>query len=367
MKIFVLTTVHPLNDVRVFVKQISSFIDSGYEVICLTKRSKLKLDSRITHIQLSLGSIRIFRIILGNILSLCYCIRHKANIYLIHDPEGLLVGYVLQVYLKKSVVYDMHENVPAQILSKQWIPVVFRNLVSKVFSFLEKLLLKNIPVIFAERSYVNVYSYVKKYELIQNYPIISVLRNIKPALCNSEVFRVCYMGRVSHQRGFDVMIRSVEEMRNLGFRIEFHIIGESDFNIGKFKHRDNYFYGRLDSLSGFGIVKSCDVGFALLKNKPNYIDSLPTKMLEYLALDTVPVVSNFPFYISIIDKLNYGYYCDPNSVNAVVKILKFQLENRFKDEKKWSVLVNLSYTWEIEYNKLERFLKSVVLEGSNAS
>ena len=49
----------------------------------------------------------------------------KADIYHIHDPELLLIALKLKKRNKK-VIYDAHEDLPRQILTKHWIPKIIR-------------------------------------------------------------------------------------------------------------------------------------------------------------------------------------------------------------------------------------------------
>ena len=58
-----------------------------------------------------------------------HALKLNADIYHIHDPELLKIVKPLKRKGKK-VVYDVHEDLPRQILSKHWIPGILRKLIS---------------------------------------------------------------------------------------------------------------------------------------------------------------------------------------------------------------------------------------------
>ena len=55
---------------------------------------------------------------------------------LFHDPELIIVGFLL-TFFGKRVVYDVHEDFPVQVMAKEYMPVLLRKFISKGFVFLE--------------------------------------------------------------------------------------------------------------------------------------------------------------------------------------------------------------------------------------
>ena len=53
----------------------------------------------------------------------------RANIYHFHDSELILVGLLLGLRGKR-VIYDVHDDLPRQVLSKRYLPPQLRGLVS---------------------------------------------------------------------------------------------------------------------------------------------------------------------------------------------------------------------------------------------
>ena len=152
----------------------------------------------------------------------------KANIYQLHDPELVLWKFLLETTGSK-VIYDMHENVPKQILTKQWLHPYFRKPLSILWKYTERLLLRETPVIFAEISYHKDYKWVRSYETILNLPILGNLLQVDAnyGVSNS----VVYVGRVAPQRGSLVTINALGLLNNIGLDLEFICIGSMSENI----------------------------------------------------------------------------------------------------------------------------------------
>ena len=47
--------------------------------------------------------------------------QQRGDLYQVHDPELLPWAWLLRC-LGKTVVYDMHENVPKDVSTKTWLP-----------------------------------------------------------------------------------------------------------------------------------------------------------------------------------------------------------------------------------------------------
>ena len=77
----------------------------------------------------------------------------NCNIYHLHDPELIRIGLKLKRNGKK-VIFDIHENIALQILSKEYSHKIQRRIISKIYRLYEiKKLKKFDALIIAEHSY----------------------------------------------------------------------------------------------------------------------------------------------------------------------------------------------------------------------
>lgn len=132
-----LTSAHAADDPRIFRRQCKSVAGVGNDVglIVCDDRAEVRDGVRIMPVDRPRGRF-------DRMTRVCWRIRRaaareRADLYHFHHPELLWVGAVLRLR-GAHVVYDVHEDVPKQILSKPWIPRWARPLVSRAVMLVER-------------------------------------------------------------------------------------------------------------------------------------------------------------------------------------------------------------------------------------
>lgn len=260
-------------------------------------------------------------------------VREEADLYHVHDPELLPVAGLLRL-AGRRVVYDMHENVPKALLSRHWIPRRFRGLVAGLYRGVERLLLANLPVVFAEQSYRNHYPFVRAHATVQNMPLL----DLKPddTVAKSPVPTVGYVGVVAPARGISVVLDALDALNAASLEVHGEFIGpvydpayeaEVERRTGRYSTPRVRFRGRMGQAEAFRVLSTCHVGLAVLQPAPNYVDSYPTKMFEYMALGIPVVVSDFPLYRSVVEREECGLCVDPEDSTAVAQAIRWLVEH----------------------------------------
>ncbi len=94
---------------------------------------------------------------------------------------------------------------------------------------------------------------------------------------------------------------------------------------------------------------------AILHPEPNYIESFPTKLLEYMAAGLPVIASNFPLWKEIIEGNNCGLTVNPLNPREIAKAVEYLLEQsdeaRKMGENGRKAVVE-KYNWETESRKL---------------
>ena len=361
MRIGILTSVHAPMDTRIYFKQARSLAAAGHEVV-LVAREGGDIDD-IEYVRLPLPRHRWARM-LTCCRILVQGLRLRCDAYHIHDPELLPVGVLLCLSTRARLVYDVHENVRKQILNKYWIPRPFRRLVAGIYGGIERLCLLFVDdVILAEDSYAPYYRR-ERVTVVHNYPILEPAGN-GGGRDYSDKPRLVYCGVVARLRGAFEMLEVAALLRTRHPEIELHVIGpcfpesfedEMRARIDSLGLEDCVrLYGRLPLDDALEHVAQCDIGLALLHPDPNYVESLPTKMFEYMSLRLPVVVSSFPLWSRIVDHAACGATVDPLAppqvAAAVARLQADRALMRRCGENGARAVVEL-YSWAAESKRL---------------
>ncbi len=362
MRIGILTSVHAPMDTRIYYKQARSLASRGHQVFLVARAGGAIADIR--HLQVPVPRSRWTRI-LTCLRILRHAVRLKCDVYHFHDPELLPIGVLIKALTGARLVYDVHEDVRIQIRSKYWIPSRLRRLVARLFGVAERFCLRWVDhVILAADCLVAEYP-GDNTTLVRNYPILSVTATRQEARTYSQRPLLVYCGVVARIRGGLEMLEVVNLLRAQFPAVLLHIIGSffpDDFEavvrarisaLGL--EQSVQIHGPLPMAEALRRVQDCDIGLALLHPLPNYIDAVPTKILEYMSLGLPIVVSHFPLSQQIVDSAQCGIAVDPLAPHAAAAAIAHlnrdaQRLRELGNNGRRAVLQR--YSWEAEEKKL---------------
>lgn len=364
-KICILTSVHSVFDTRIFHKEAKTLASVGYDVTLIAQNDKEDTVDGIKIIPLPKPKNRWERFFKTDCLLYKKALMQKADIYHFHDPELLSWMVKLKKKTGAKVIYDIHENISGQILDKEWIPEILRKPVSKIYKWREKKLLPLVDwVLLAEDSYLKIYKNYKNVSIIRNYPLISnkLLKNEIRLQHNFP--KLVYVGGISKTRGIFEMIGAIKILKQKFKSIQLKMAGPIE---GKIKLRMNnlvkyyglneniVFYGKISHPEALQLISTADIGLSLLYPVPNYIESLPTKLFEYMTAGLPVIASNFPLWKKIIEGNNCGICVNPTVPKEIAKAIKYLIEHPQEAKKmgengRRAVLEK--YNWENEGKKL---------------
>ncbi len=291
-------------------------------------------------------------------------IKLDADIYHIHDPELLKITKKLKGKGKK-IVYDVHEDLPRQIMSKHWIPKPLRKLISIATELYENKIARNLNGIitatpFIEQRFVKINPNTIA---VNNFPILTELIINQDYKLKTENY-ICYVGGITKTRGIfelaDGLTKSSATLLLAGKYLESNIKDVLKKHPAYRKIIELGFLNRKDVKE---LYKKSKIGIVTLHPTVNYIDSLPVKMFEYMAAGIPVIASNFKLWKSIVEENNCGICVDPQNhkeiTSAVEKLLKNpEIANEMG--KNGQKIVKEFYNWKNEEKKLITFYKSLI-------
>ena len=361
LKIYHITSVHTRYDTRIFKKECISLFQAGYDVslivcdglgdeICegvkIFDAGKYNKAPRLKRARIAPKAIYKKLFDYGN-----------ADVVHFHDPELLFLGKKIA---KKGikVIYDSHENVPKQIMSKPYIPVWARKIISSYLNHLELTASKRFSAIVSVTDEIqNRFSSVNKNSLlIRNFP---VLKSFSEPDFNNKKMTFMYAGGVTSIRGAKEMALASNKTG-----IEIQVYGPVDSDIEEFSK--NYPLFKLQgSLKQEDLIKqyeTASVGFILFYKVPNHMVCSPNKLFEYMASGIAVIASDIPMWKEVIDEYKCGICVDPYDVEAIAATMTYMKEHPQEVEQmgrngRKAVLENFS--WENESKTLLDLYKNI--------
>lgn len=358
-----ITSAHPRYDVRIFLKECSSLAANGHTVNLIVSDGMGNENKNNVNI-IDAGakpSNRFARMTATVKTVYASAVSTNADIYHLHDPELLTLSPHL---LKKGkVIYDVHEDLPRQILSKHWIPTFLRSTASFLAEKVENHFARKVSGIitatpFIAKRFKGINSNV---EDINNFPRLEEFENIKRQPSTENI--ACYTGGISSIRGIFEMVKAMEY-------VDGKLVLAGTFSDPKERKIAQSLPG-WDKVIELGfcdrkkiqeILGSAKVGLVLFHPVPNHLDAQPNKLFEYMASGLPVIASDFPLWIEIINSTGCGKCVDPLDHKQIADCMNWFFNNKHKMLEMSTagrISVKIHYNWKNEEEKILIFYLKV--------
>lgn len=330
VRVLQLSTVHPWDDNRICRKICVSLVEDGYDVVLMARDANSEASIPPEGVELHILPNPKNRIRRGLIsLGIWRSARKlRPDIVHFHDPELIPAGLFLRM-LGYKVIYDVHEDYPEKMRTKRWIPAPIRRIMGFSMWLLEKLGSRFFSSNLFVTQHIGQRFPRRNSELLRNYPRLTevVPATSRPAAGDNLI----YVGGLDVDRGTLEMIAGLEAATTPARRLELH--GTTD---------DAVVNARLDAASSSGLLLCCGwssrtvvkerlaqavAGLVLLRPTTAYLESLPTKLFEYMGAGLPVIASDFPVWRKIIETHECGVLVDPSDATAIAAAIDWMYQH----------------------------------------
>lgn len=375
LKIAHITSLHPRYDIRIFVKECKALVSVNFDVYLIVADGKgdeekdgVKIidvgkdNSKYKPQRTIITAWRIYKKVLKLGIS---CVH-------LHDPELLICA--LSFKKKKiKVIYDSHEDLPRQTLSKEYIPIIYRKYVAWFIEIVENYICKRIDLIITATPHINI-RFLKinpNSHNINNYPIIDELKAKKDNYSFSNEKIICFVGAISEARGIKDLIKALEILEG----VKLYLAGsfsEPEFE-DEIKKMNGWskveFFGQVSRDKIAIIMEKSICGIVTFHPFPNHYNAQPNKMFEYMSVSLPVVASDFNLWRAVIENDRCCGICvNPQNPVEIANAIKSIIENPEKSKSMGEngvFKIKNKYNWQTEGHKLTIVYKNLLNESIN--
>ena len=361
--IFHITIAHKRRDSRIFHRIAKSISKKNYKVKLIVADGQGNEFLKNIDILDFGGNNFILKNHFSKQLRILFKLFNAKSILHFHEPILLPLAIVLKSF-GNIVVFDMHENLHLQIITKNWrIPKLMKLLIAFLYRKFENILLKYIDGITVPQPVmVNMY---KKYNpriiSIANFYISDKSHESDGFIQYKNFKNLIYSGTVSEERGFSNMINLI---KNLPSDYILHIAGEVQEklknSIPKNLNKRLVFHGYLNVSDLTELYKICGIGLIMFNNIGQYYMSYSLKLFEYIYYGMFIIMPDFGEWLKFNKKYLVGINVNSKSSKECAnKIKDLDLDYLKKVSIKNSVYVNRNFIWSKEVDKLINFYQDI--------
>ncbi len=348
-----MTSAHTQEDIRIFHKECVSLADAGYDVYQISCGDTY--DKKGVHL------IGVGPKTAGRMTRMCATARKvykaalklDADVYHLHDPELLPYGLKLKKRGKK-VIFDSHEDVPDQIMDKEYIAGLLRKLVSCCYKAYESYAVKQLDAVVAATPHIaeKFAGRCPKIVTVNNYPKLDDIQFHEKLFTEREPI-ICYAGGINELRGEKIMVEAMKDVKG-------KMIMAGDHEKQSLPNVE--YVGRLKRNEVNALYGSARAGIVIYQPARNHIESQPIKLFEFMAAGLPVVASNFPLWRKLVEDNHCGICVDPTDANAVKEACAELLGNPEKAQqmgRNGRAAVMEKYNWSNEEKKLLSLYESL--------
>ncbi|PZG36167.1 glycosyl transferase [Spongiactinospora gelatinilytica] len=314
MRVCVATVVHHPEDARILHRQIRALLDAGHEVTYIAPFTHCNVTPRpevhAVDVPRAVGRRR-YRAIRAARRALRRAAR-DSDVIVVHDIELLFA--LPRGRRRPPCVWDVHEDTAGALVAKQYLPEVLRRVLPPLIRRIEANAERRMRLILAEDSYQARFD--RLHPVIRNTTFVPETAPPPPG-----DDRVVYVGHLSAARGALELVELARRLAEHGVRMD--LVGAADPGVRpvlRDAQREGLldWFGYVPNRHALRMAEGALAGLSLLHDVPNYRQSLPTKVVEYMARGIPVITTPLPLSASLVGRIDCGVIVPFGDVDAIV-------------------------------------------------
>jgi glycosyltransferase involved in cell wall biosynthesis len=358
-----LTSSHPPDDIRIFLKECRSLAQAGFEVhLVAPGEDHGARDGVAIHcFELPTG-IRPLRIVRRLWRAWRSARALRPDLCHFHEPELVPVALLLKLGGARTV-YDVHED-HLSTVSYSARPSGGRRSGFLALELLARLVCD--AFVAATPQIGRRFPAERTIDLL-NYPL---REEFAPSPIHDRPAEVVYVGSITRPRGLNEMVEAIRSVR----RPEARLVLVGTFGDERLRSEAESlpgwerveYRGRLGRAALREQLARSRVGLAILHPERNYVESFPTKLFEYMAAGLPAIVSDFPFFRELVEPVGCAVFVDPLDPTRLAAAIDGLLADETRAEemgRRGSAAIRDRLNWEHQAPKLAALYLRLIPEA----
>lgn len=366
-----LTTGHRANDIRVFRKECRALAAAGYEVVLIAPGTPDQVVEGVRVRGVPAARGRFHRMLLTALRVYRAALRERADLYHFHDPDLIPAGLLLKVRGRR-VIYDAHEQLAKDVLSKEWLPAWTRPVLSCLSRLVEASAVRCFDGVVAATPAIARQFAAAKTALVQNFPIRADYGTENTAAADQRRPRVLFGGCMCRERGLQELVTAMSLLPpRLGARL--CLAGWFDppelqdelARLPGWSQVD--FLGKVSPEAMIQLLHEASVGVVTFLPTPNLVEAQPNKLFEYMAAGLPMVASDFPWWRQLVAPIGCGRLVNPANPQEIAAAITWLLEHPQEARqmgRRGQQACREIYNWEREAEQLLALYRKLFREQS---